>query len=144
MVDAEMYKTITGRLSGVILTHSGTLTVSMGKPCYGSVSMLSLDGLPLDGSKKILVSAVARVRNSGMHWDKEKHSVIKWGKGPVLCERICGEAILRRSSQGEMQVFPLDGAGRKEKAIPARVHESKLYTPLGAADTVWYIAENAD
>ena len=73
-VDAPFYKTTTDRLNGTIGLDSWDFVLDMKETRYGSVSLLSLDKNPVSRSGRLLLSAVARVRNSGMKWDKTKHS----------------------------------------------------------------------
>jgi len=141
LVDALEYKTITGRLEGRIRVDSGEFSVEMSEPRYGSLSLLALDGKPILESGRMLLSTVARVRNTGMKWDEDKHHVKEWGKGPVLCENVPGKVSIRIGEGRRPVVWALDGGGRKTRRVPCEMMEGKVSLEIGREETIWYLVE---
>ena len=90
--------------------------MDMKEPRYASISLLALDEKPVSKSSRMLLSTVARVRNTGMKWDEEKHYVKEWGKGPVLCENVPARVSIKVDQRnGGFTAWALDGGGRKKK-----------------------------
>jgi len=139
-VDAPRYATVTGRLEQT-MTQSKRLAVALEEERYASVAALALDGEPLVRAGRVVLSAVGRVRNSGMRWDADKHRILQWGSGPVLCEALPGRVRLRMENPQEVEVWALDGAGRKVRRVASKASEAGLSFRLNAAQTVWYLLE---
>jgi len=143
LVDAPCYKTITGRLRGKIELGSGTFSVDMKEQRYGSVSLLALDSEPVPKSHRLLLLAVARVRNTGMKWDETKHYVAEWGRGPVLCENVPARVTMAVSGNpAHAVVWALDGGGKKIGRVPYKLCDGKLEIEIGGDETVWYFVES--
>lgn len=142
LVDAPGYKTITGKLAGAVELESKSICVNMKEPRYASISLLALDKKPISESDRILLSTVARVRNTGMKWDEEKHYVKEWGKGPVLCENVPARVSTKVDERdGGFKAWALDGGGRKKKQVGCEVKDGVLRIEVGGDETVWYLLE---
>jgi hypothetical protein len=80
---------------------------------FCAVTLSALDDRPIAQSNKLLVTATARVANSGMEWNARRDSLAKWGTAPTRIEPVV--ATLRLSGlvgAREVVVVALDGAGR--------------------------------
>ena len=145
LVNAPCYKSITGKLEGTIELGSKSVCVDMKEPRYASISLLALDENPVSESGRLLLSTVARVRNTGMKWDEEKHYVKEWGKGPVLCENVPARVSIKVDPRDEgFTAWALDGGGRKKKRVPCAVKGGVLQIMVGGDETVWYLLEKVD
>ncbi len=83
------------------------------KTPFCAVSLLSLDGRPLEASRKILLTAVSKCANTGMEWNEERTSIgDRWGGPPLLVEPVVGKVALRREKGApKLKVIVLDGRG---------------------------------
>jgi hypothetical protein len=61
--------------------------------CATTVS--SLDEKPIADADRLLVTATARVANSGMEWNERRTSLTVWGKPPTCIEPVTGELVLK-------------------------------------------------
>lgn len=142
VVNAEKYESVSGRLQGRIDALDGC-EIEIEKPVFGSISLISLDDKAIGDSNRLLLSAVAKVRNSGMEWDQDRHRVLRWGKGPVLCERVEGKVGLKVTrADGRFRVWGLDGSGKEKSEIRPKLVDGSLAIALGNGDVVWYLIEN--
>ena len=80
-------------------------------PAYACISLVALDGKPIEKSRRMLLAASARTENQNMQWNADRTSLpLKgWGKGPTVSEsvpltvRLPGDPAIAR---------PLDPLGR--------------------------------
>ncbi|MFW6304098.1 MAG: hypothetical protein ACOC2L_05695, partial [Candidatus Sumerlaeota bacterium] len=87
---------------------------------------------------KILVTAIARCRNSGMDFGPENSEVVKKGKAPIIMEPV--KATITLARPGAKRVVLLDHDGlRTDKTIPV---ENGRFTIDGERDkTPYYLVE---
>jgi len=77
---------------------------------FATIYVTSLDNeKPVATAKNVLVTAMARVRNTGQKIIA--HSSVDWGKGPVIMEPVVAEIVLKR--EGAFKVHILDQDGRR-------------------------------
>jgi hypothetical protein len=80
---------------------------------FAAVTLSALDEEPIARSSKLLLTATARVANSGMQWNPARTTLEKWGGPPPLIEPVTGKVVLRRLAGAKSVSYqPLDGAGR--------------------------------
>jgi len=86
---------------------------------------------------RILVTATGYVENQGMGWNADKTSVgNQWGEGPVMCEGIPFELILKTK---RATAWPLDSHGRRLAAIKAEAGGDGARFIFGPRyKTLWY------
>ncbi len=86
---------------------------------------------------RILVTATGYVENRGVVWNAEKTSVgNQWGEGPVMCEGIPFELILKAK---RATAWPLDSRGRRLAPITGEVVPGGVRFVLGSRyQTLWY------
>jgi hypothetical protein len=95
-------------------------------------------GGSLASSKKLLVVAMARARNTGMRLNAEENQVVSRGTGPILLEPIKAGITLRRP--GTARVTLLDHDGRRTgRSIP--VTNGSLHIDGEADKTPYYLVE---
>ena len=70
-----------------------------------------LDGKATDQSGALLLTAVGRVENAGMGWNKDRTSVGKnWGTGPTYAEGVTATVCIATPAAAA-KVYALDGSG---------------------------------
>ena len=82
------------------------------------LTALERDG-NIDTAKQILVTAIARARNTGMKFNEAGNELLEFGKAPVLMEPVVADITIRR--EGQPTVVLLDHEGcptSKTLAIP--------------------------
>ncbi|MEI6425355.1 MAG: hypothetical protein WCP55_24305, partial [Lentisphaerota bacterium] len=110
--------------------ENGPLKMKLSK-AYGVIGFCSLDNKPLEESAKILVTLVARDRNSGQELaylsqggqkveGNDSFKMNKVGSAPIIYEPIEIAFSLKSNSKAKWSVIPVDLAGRpmKDKAMP--------------------------
>jgi hypothetical protein len=85
---------------------------------------------------RLLISAVARAQNTGMQWDKARHTVgTHWGEAPTQIEVV--NAVI--SLPGEWKhAMALDAAGRPVGKELSENQGERTNIKLGTLPTVWY------
>jgi hypothetical protein len=90
------------------------------------------------GSKRLIVVALARARNTGMKFSPGGDELLEKGKGPVLMEPVKAGISLRRT--GTIRVTALDHDGRRtEKTLP--VADGAFVVDTGRDQTPYYLVE---
>ena len=127
---------------GLIAAQSfdlGGIQVSVGpsKRNYAAVVLTSLDGRPLEASRRILLAAVGSAENKGMIWNETRTSVgNKWGEGPTEVNGIPAEITLPFSVGS---IYALDGRGQRLAALPAKMEgRTSRFTIGPERRTLWY------
>jgi hypothetical protein len=107
---------------------------------FGTILLSSLDGKPISTSGRLLLTAGARVANTGMTWNNTRTMLAKWGGAPSLIEPITGLIVLQNLKQAvEVHATPLDGAGRAlGEPIAAARTDDGWSIALGKPATPWY------
>jgi hypothetical protein len=85
----------------------------------------------------ILVTATGYVENSGMGWNADKTSLgNQWGKGPVMCEGIPLELIVKTK---RATAWPLDDHGRRLAPVSGQSNAEGVRFTFGPRyKTLWY------
>ncbi len=100
----------------VFETPFGSLTVGKTPTNFASLTLVPLDGKPLDQSERLLLTLVGRVENANMGWNAARDSVSdNWGTGPTLAESIRLAGGLKDLKVNKMMA--LDGDGRPVKEV---------------------------
>lgn len=110
---------------------------------FCAVVCTSLDAKPISTSGQLLLSASARVANSGMTLDEERHAAPQWGTYPPVIEPVTGAIILRGlEAVRSVEVHPLTAEGRMIEAASkvTRVGD-QWHIPVGESTTVWYLVK---
>jgi len=101
---------------------------------YADIALVALDAKPVAESRKLLLTAVARVENKGQKWDAKRTYVANdWGEGPTLAEPV--RLTLTLPGEG-WQARALDGKGRAGVAVAM---DGPRLTTLPAHATLWYV-----
>ncbi len=115
----------------------GDVRLKLGKETlhdYADISLVALDGKPVADSRKLLLTAVARVENKGQKWDEKRTYVMDdWGEGPTVAEPVPLALTLPGSG---WQARALNGKGQVASEVP--MDGSRLTTDPAHA-TLWYL-----
>ncbi|MCC7490872.1 MAG: hypothetical protein IT204_00915 [Fimbriimonadaceae bacterium] len=101
---------------------------------YAQLSLVALDGLPLDRSRRALLTVLARVENAGMRYRPDRSAVQPdWGAGPTVAEPV--QATLRLPGSG-WRCQTLRGDGQPAGELPVTGNLLRVGPP---AATLWYL-----
>ena len=105
---------------------------------YAAVAVTALDGLRIENSKRILVTATARARNTGMRYSDDGKTMISNGQAPILLEPVNGTVSI--DSDINYAVYALDFSGKRKARVPAvRDENGNLVLHMGGRyQTVYY------
>jgi hypothetical protein len=135
-VVAPAYRQLTGFVGGSQQTLGDlSLEVASGtRNGYAHISVVSLDGRPIADSRRLLLTALARVENAGMVYTEDRRSVGgDYGQGPTLAEPV---GLTLRLPQTGWSATALAGDGTK--GATWQLTDSVLQTDRPHA-TVWYL-----
>lgn len=94
-------------------------------------------GESIANADRLLLSAIARIGNSGMGWDEKRTTVSdRWGKPPAKFEVVRADVELAVSQA--MEVWAVGADGKRTKQVPAVHADGKLKFSIGGEATVWY------
>jgi len=121
------------------------LTARVENP-FCALTLSALDDRPIARSRTLLLTATARVANSGMRWNAPRTSLEDWGKPPACIETVRGSVVLRGLEHAVgVSARPLDGAGH---ALDAVIHATKTADgwslAIGDLPTTWYLLSVAN
>lgn len=139
-VNAPSAKAIVG-FAGGRAVQVGALTAAIRNTFrdFAAVSLVAMDGKPVERSDRLLLTAIANVENTEMGWDEKRTTLGKnWGKEPTLAEGV--EGVISLACEGRpAEVFALDPSGARTTAVPIRLEEGDLRFQIGPAfKTLWY------
>ncbi|HEY3269012.1 MAG TPA: carbohydrate binding domain-containing protein [Armatimonadota bacterium] len=107
---------------------------------WAVVTLTLVSGKSFSGPARILVTAVAGARNTGMVWKDEKRNSVgaKWGTAPSVAEGV--NAVLRLPvPASRLKAWALDETGRRAHALPIAPDGSVVLGP--EHKTLWYEVE---
>ena len=137
-VDTKTLRAAWGLVGGQAFDLGGCrFEVGPAERNYAAIWLASLDGRPVEESKRLLLVAAGSAQNEGMEWNDTRTSVAnRWGKGPAQANGIPLTVALRTSAR---RVFALDGRGVRTAPVPAEEVGGTLRWSVGPAQkTLWY------
>lgn len=111
-IDTEKTQAAVGFLGGKTITLSEADLFAKTKFC--SLSLISLDNLPLSKSGRVLLTAAARIENQGQKYNESKTQLKVVGTAPILVEGVEAKVALRREP---LEVYALDMNGKRTKQV---------------------------
>lgn len=110
---------------------------------FAAISLVPLDELPLAGSQKLLLTAVARGMNTGMNpappQSIGEHTFVDWGTAPVLVEPVLADITLTLPQAASVQVFRLTETGQQDTEVPVTpLGGGQFRFSIGTQNTLWY------
>ena len=140
LIDAPRQQGIVGRAGTRSTRH---LTVELSTP-FAAVMLSSLDERPIASTERMLLSAAARMANTGMRWTDETRQSLgeEWGVPPIRIEPVVTTVTLR-GLDGATGAWlqPLDGRGQPMgQPHPFTGEDGGLRIALsGEPATPWYL-----
>lgn len=104
---------------------------------YAVICLTSLDGKPLEQSKRMLLTAMGTAENTGMVWNEKRTSVgRKWGKGPALLSGIAAKISL---ASRIISIQALDATGKPQGVVKFERAGAAARWSIGPEHrTIWY------
>ncbi|SIN83182.1 hypothetical protein SAMN05444166_1163 [Singulisphaera sp. GP187] len=109
---------------------------------YAVLVASSVGSAPIATTKRLLVTAVARVEPTGFRWvDELKVDVAEPGTSPLLQEPIRAKVLWRH--KGNVKAYPLDNNGTRGPAVPLVEKEDGLELTINGskANFHWELVE---
>ncbi len=114
-------------------------SVEMENP-FGIILFTSLDkGADLSESNKILITTLAKGKNSGMEYNEDYSKLLKTGGSPVMLEGVVA-GIEIKNDREPVSVTVLDHIGRKTDQ-KVEVRNNRLRIDGGKYETLYYLIE---
>lgn len=113
-VDAPSVKVVCGFLDTAGEVSLGSLSVHSPME-FGSICVVSIDGQPIESSKRILVQAFSEESNLGAFSEGDHiRTLLSAGRPPISVRNLQGEIEIKRADSAELVVSALDyNGGRK-------------------------------
>ena len=107
---------------------------------FCAIILNSLEAKPIANANRLLLTACARVENTGMQWNATRARVTQQGQSPTLIEPVIGTIMLRNLEHAtKVSAKALDGAGRPiSDPLLAAKTERGWRLPIGEPVTTWY------
>jgi hypothetical protein len=141
LIDAPRQQAIIGRAGRRATQH---LEVELETP-FAAITLSSLDERPIATTDRLLLSAAARVANTGMRWTDETRQSLgeQWGAPPIRIEPVVATITLRGLGAAGALLQPLDGRGQPWGASQpfANVDGALRIDLTGEPATPWYVIE---
>jgi hypothetical protein len=108
---------------------------------FCALTLAALDGRPIAGAGRLLLTATARVANTGMVWNEKRTSLASWGTAPVRIEPVTGKIELTAlAAARDVVAQPLDGSGQPiGRPLPLKRGGNAWSLELGQPATTWFV-----
>ena len=108
---------------------------------FCAITLSALESKPISRSERLLLTATARVANSGMQWNAKRTTLEKHGTLPACVEPVKGTLILKAVEEAvAVSVQALDATGHPlGAALPATKADANWRFPIGDPPTTWYL-----
>ncbi len=138
LVDTERTKVACGFLGAAGTIELGRVRIRCSNE-FAVIAVSSLDGRPLEASRRILITAVAKAENSGTRWDVTRRRLLSRGRGPIMVEPVEGRVELQSAAGLRAYALAPDG---KQRAWKCRRAGRRVVVPIGReARTIYYLLE---
>jgi hypothetical protein len=119
-----------GPANGKIVTHSAEIEIL---DTDATVWISSLDGAPIRSSKRLLITHLTDLQNTGTQYaDRTRQVLLAWGRLPYLVR--AGRAVVRllHANAVQAKVYALDSSGKRAGLVATTVapDQSTLLIPL--------------
>jgi hypothetical protein len=144
-VNAPCVRVASGAVSGKTV-KLGDVVIEVGRmeQPFATIEIVAMDAKPISGSRKLLISAAARVENEGWEWDAERHYISNWAQvNDAAGTRTVAEPVpFAIDLPGtEWKVRALDGSGYPTGEIPTARTSTGTRVRVDSPRTLWYLAE---
>lgn len=135
--DAPAAEAIAGFVAGQAVKLSGaTFTFGPSANNYAVLTLTATDSKPLAHSRRLLLTLLDRVQNTGQSWDADHKKLAVWGHGPTVADGILVTVTLK--ADGPRRVYALDQSGGRGREIPTTFHDGAVSFAVGSDRTLWY------
>jgi hypothetical protein len=134
---APALRVAAGRIAGTSV-KLGDVQLTVGDLPRGdaSIALVSLDGLPIAESKRMLLVSVARVENTGMKWNDTRTGLTSWGHGPAVAEYVPLTVTLPGAA---WRADRLDPTGATAAEIPVEKSADRAVLRLDHQPSLWFL-----
>ena len=139
-LDTPRSKVAVGSWDGATLgLGAWQVEVPRTRSAFGVWALSSLDGAPIERSRRLLMTAAGRAENVGMGWNAARNSVgNSWGSGPVQAEGLYGRVTLA-CDPAIWTVHALDTRGQRARLVASTYANGVLsFSASPDAATLWY------
>ena len=113
---------------GAIQTSSAIIRVLQ---TDATVWISSLDGQPIDRSRRLLITHLTELQNAGVIYAEEtRDTVLEWGGLPYLLRAGSAEIVLTTEAARDLRVWALSTSGRRVGEVKTEQRHGKLIIPL--------------
>lgn len=105
---------------------------------YATLLLTSLDDAPIATASRVLVTAIARDRESGAAYNADNTNLDKLGGPPLLLEPVIADITLPGAPMARVSALDVDGFPRVEVPV-----SGDTFTIDGRWKTCWYLVERA-
>jgi len=138
-VDTPRSQMVAGfvRDSGVSTRH----LLPQVQTAFCALTLHSVEAERVERASRLVLTATARVANTGQQWDARRRTLQRWGTPPACIEPVRGSVVFRGlPGVKQLRVQPLDGVGRPMgQARDASLQDAGWVVPLGEPPTTWYL-----
>ncbi len=108
---------------------------------FAAIHLISLDSLPINQSKRMILLTSARLENQGLKWNDTKTSLVSAGGTRALCEPVEATIMFKSASSDSLSVYMLDQTGkRSDSLLVNQMDKSAKF--IAAKNTLWYEINN--
>ena len=110
------------------------------RPAFCAITLGALDSRSISQSGRLLLTATARMANTGMVWNGPRNSLETWGGAPTRIEPVAGRIHLTQLDRVKsITARPLDGAGMAAGDRISAVQDGDRWTLSIAAPALSYL-----
>ncbi len=136
-IDTPGTKAVVGFAEGQVC-RLGEVTIAPESPFAAIYVTAQEPDKNISSSRKLLITAIARARNTGMKFNDAGNSLLDRGKPPILMEPVKARITIARTGVQKLWLLDHDGL-RTQTTFPM---ENGTYTIDGARDqTPYYLVE---
>jgi hypothetical protein len=108
---------------------------------FASISLISLDGKPVERSARLLLTAVSRAENTGQAFLNNRSAIPQFGRPPVIVEPVACQVTVPGASN--LTATPLDSRGQKVSIGPLAINSAAggQTIDVGSAHSPWILLE---
>jgi|GEM_PF-3907282 len=103
---------LSGRLRKGDTHILGGNKIELKQHTIGTLMISSLDSLPIDKSRSLLITAVGRGENSNMQWNYTGDVELNRGEAPVVGETLAARILFGRRNGDEARFYALSSSGK--------------------------------
>jgi len=104
-----------------------------------SATITSMDGKDIGISGDMLLTLVARQKNTGQQKEDRKNGLLDWGKKPVIMEPVNGIVEIKAGTDAwKYSVYSLDSKGNRVSKIPLEYSDTGISFNVGGDAATWY------